>query len=103
MRLKILFQYCQTVLGYSANFSGNADTTALFEGQTDHLVPSLYAALLEGDLFLMAGRTVGHSAIHGGPTLSGLSGGGHVGQRKQPLQSFVRKTVRTLTTEKVSV
>ncbi|KAK0149957.1 hypothetical protein N1851_009281 [Merluccius polli] len=58
--------------GFKKNM-GNAAVTALFEGQTDHLVPSLSAALLECDLFLMAGRMVGHSAIHGGPTLSGLS------------------------------
>ena len=60
-------------MGILCNYSGNAAVTALFEGQTDHLVPSLSAALLECDLFMMAGRMVGHSAIHGGPTLSGLS------------------------------
>ncbi|KAK0136708.1 hypothetical protein N1851_027115 [Merluccius polli] len=58
--------------GFKKNM-GNAAVTALFEGETDHLVPSLSAALLECDLFMMAGRMVGHSAIHGGPTLSGLS------------------------------
>lgn len=52
---------------------GNTAVTTLFEGQADHLVPSLSAALLECDLFVMAGRMVGHSAIHGGPPLSGLS------------------------------
>ncbi|KAJ8007848.1 hypothetical protein DPEC_G00098450 [Dallia pectoralis] len=30
-------------------------------------------ALIDSDLFRMAGRLIGHSAIHGGPTLSGLS------------------------------
>lgn len=47
--------------------------TTMFEGQTDHLVPALSAALIDSDLFLMAGRMIDHSAIHGGPTLSGLS------------------------------
>lgn len=56
-----------------SNCPGNTAVLALFEGQTDHLVPSLSAALLECDLFAMAGRMVGHSAIHGGPSLSGLS------------------------------
>ena len=60
-------------MGILCNYSGNAAVTTLFDGQTDHLVPSLSAALLECDLFMMAGRMVGHSAIHGGPTLSGLS------------------------------
>lgn len=55
-------------MGILSNCSGNAAVTALFEGQTDHLVPSLSAALLECDMFMMAGRMV-----HGGPTLSGLS------------------------------
>ena len=45
----------------------------MFEGQTDHLVPALFAALIDSDLFLMAGRMIGHSAIHGGPSLSGLA------------------------------
>ena len=47
--------------------------TALFEGQTDHLIPSLATALVDSDLFIMAGRIIGHSAVQGGPTLSGLS------------------------------
>ena len=47
--------------------------TMLFEGQTDHLIPSLATALVDSDLFRMAGRVIGHSLIQGGPTLSGLS------------------------------
>ncbi|XP_046890712.1 uncharacterized protein LOC124477148 isoform X1 [Hypomesus transpacificus] len=58
--------------GFKLNL-GNAAVTTMFEGQTDHLVPALSAALIDSDLFLMAGRMIGHSAIHGGPTLSGLS------------------------------
>lgn len=52
---------------------GNAVVTAIFEGQREHLVPNMCVALLECDLFAMAGRMVGHSAIHGGPSLAGLS------------------------------
>lgn len=39
--------------------------TTMFEGQRDHLVPALSAALIESDLFVVAGRMIGHSAIHG--------------------------------------
>lgn len=39
----------------------------------DHHVPSASAVLLESDLYIMAGRSIGHSFLHGGPTLSGLS------------------------------
>ncbi|KAK9971303.1 hypothetical protein ABG768_024677, partial [Culter alburnus] len=49
------------------------NVTRLFDGQKDHLVPSASSVLVESDLFLMAGRMIGHSFIHGGPTLSGLS------------------------------
>ncbi len=53
--------------------SGNTDTTLLFEGESDHLVPSTSQILVESDMFMMAGRMVGHSFIHGGPCLSGIS------------------------------
>lgn len=56
-----------------SHYPGNAAVTALFEGQADHLGLGLSSALLECDLFEMAGRMVGHSAINAGPTLSGLS------------------------------
>ncbi|KAF3856918.1 hypothetical protein F7725_017641 [Dissostichus mawsoni] len=51
---------------------GNSNITLLFEGQQDHLIPSTSQILVESDLFLMAGRMMGHSFIHGGPCLSGL-------------------------------
>lgn len=54
-------------------FVGNTGTTLLFEGEPDHLVPSTSQILVESDLFLMAGRMVGHSFIHGGPCLPGIS------------------------------
>lgn len=45
----------------------------LFEGQPDHLVPCTSQILLDSDLFLVAGRMVGHSFLHGGPALAGIS------------------------------
>ena len=53
-------------------YSGNGDVTILFEGQQDHLVPCASQLLLDSDLFLMAGRILGHSVLHGGPVLVGL-------------------------------
>lgn len=58
--------------GFRINF-GNTGTTLLFKGDPDHLVPSTSQILVDGDLFLMAGRIVGHSFIQGGPCLSGIS------------------------------
>ncbi|CAL8270011.1 unnamed protein product [Arctogadus glacialis] len=58
--------------GFSIHF-GNADVTMLFEGQKDHLIPCASQPLLDSDLFMMAGRMVGHSFIHGGPGLAGIS------------------------------
>ncbi|KAL2085043.1 hypothetical protein ACEWY4_020561 [Coilia grayii] len=58
---------------FNCRIIGNAAVTTLFEGQTDHLVPVLSTSLLDSDLIMMAGRMIGHSVIHGGPTLSGLS------------------------------
>lgn len=36
-------------------------------------MPSSSAFLVESDLFLMAGRIIGHCFLHGGPPLTGLS------------------------------
>ncbi|XP_052440572.1 uncharacterized protein LOC127979271 isoform X2 [Carassius gibelio] len=58
--------------GFSLNL-GNTGVTCLFEGQPDHLVPSSSQFLIESDLFLVAGRMLGHSFLHGGPCLAGLS------------------------------
>ncbi|XP_062851900.1 uncharacterized protein LOC134314974 [Trichomycterus rosablanca] len=58
--------------GFSINL-GNTERTCLFEGEPDHLVPSSSQFLTEGDLFLVAGRMLGHSFLHGGPRLPGLS------------------------------
>ncbi|CAL8387530.1 unnamed protein product [Gadus morhua 'NCC'] len=58
--------------GFSINFA-NADVTRLFDGEPGHLVPSASHFLVESDLFMVAGRMLGHSFLHGGPSLSGLS------------------------------
>lgn len=58
--------------GFSLNF-GIADVTLLFEGEQDHLVPCCSQTLLDSDLFVVAGRMIGHSFLHGGPLLSGIS------------------------------
>ncbi|XP_055011327.1 uncharacterized protein LOC129409400 [Boleophthalmus pectinirostris] len=58
--------------GFHIHFA-NCSVTRLFEGEPSHLVPSASHFLVESDLFLMAGRMMGHSFLHGGPCLSGLS------------------------------
>lgn len=45
----------------------------LFEGEKDHLVPSMSQVIVDSDLFLVAGRIIGHSFLHSGPCLTGLS------------------------------
>lgn len=45
----------------------------MFEGEEDHLIPSTSHLLLESDVFVVAGRMMGHSFLHDGPTLCGLS------------------------------
>lgn len=45
----------------------------MFEGEKDHLVPSASQVLVDSDLFLVAGRMIGHSFLHNGPSLTGLS------------------------------
>lgn len=51
----------------------NCGKTLFFNGQEDHLVPSTYRLLLDSDLFRVIGRMIGHSFLHGGPFLTGLS------------------------------
>ncbi|CAL8303428.1 unnamed protein product [Arctogadus glacialis] len=57
----------------NCRLEANADETRLFEGEPGHLVPSASHFLVESDLFMVAGRMLGHSFLHGGPSLSGLS------------------------------
>ncbi|XP_016343691.1 uncharacterized protein LOC107689983 [Sinocyclocheilus anshuiensis] len=47
--------------------------TLLFEGEKDHLIPSTSQSFLDSDFFVVAGRMIGHSFLHGGPCLTGLS------------------------------
>ncbi|XP_031156039.1 uncharacterized protein LOC116050146 isoform X1 [Sander lucioperca] len=58
--------------GFCINFA-NSNVTRLFEGEPGHLVPSASHFLVESDMFMVAGRMVGHSFLHGGPCLLGLS------------------------------
>lgn len=52
---------------------GNGPLTRIFEGQLDHLVPANSAVMVESELFLMAGRMMGHCFLYGGPSFPGLS------------------------------
>ncbi|XP_065150553.1 G2/M phase-specific E3 ubiquitin-protein ligase-like isoform X1 [Paramisgurnus dabryanus] len=51
----------------------NCGKKLFFNGQEDHLVPSTSRLLLDSDLFRVIGRMIGHSFLHGGPFLTGLS------------------------------
>ena len=53
--------------------TANSNLTRLFEGEPGHLVPSASHFLVESDMFMVAGRMIGHSFLHGGPCLQGLS------------------------------
>lgn len=78
---QFLSPHCLTFVSFSVRpqnilfscFSGNAHITRIFDGEPDHLVPSSSAHLVDSDLFLMAGRMIGHCFLHEGPPLSGLS------------------------------
>ncbi|KAL1249301.1 hypothetical protein QQF64_020306, partial [Cirrhinus molitorella] len=67
--LSMLMQKLTT--GFTLNWGSS--TTALFEGEKNHRVPSASAVLRDSNLFRIAGRMIGHSFLHGGPCLSGLS------------------------------
>ncbi len=47
--------------------------TLLFEGEPDHLVPAASEALIESNLFRVAGKMLAHSFLHDGPHATGLS------------------------------
>lgn len=53
--------------------AGNAGTLKLFEGEPDHLIPLDSEELVESNLFTVAGRMIGHSFLHSGPSFPGLS------------------------------
>ncbi|CAN9516071.1 unnamed protein product [Ophioblennius macclurei] len=58
--------------GFHINLGGAA-VTRLFEGEPDHLIPSVSHKLLSNDMFAAAGRMMGHSFLHRGPSFPGLS------------------------------
>ncbi|KAM8830232.1 uncharacterized protein ACB058_018585 isoform 1-T2 [Synchiropus picturatus] len=60
------------IRGFHIN-TGNGPITQVFEGQPDHLVPSVSLKLLEDNMFVTAGRMMGHSFLHSGPSFPGLS------------------------------
>ncbi|CAL8310478.1 unnamed protein product [Boreogadus saida] len=71
---KYFFSLClnklQTGLHLHLDYTGGK--TILFTGAADHLVPSTSLPLLQGDLFRVAGRIIGHSFLNRGPLLSGM-------------------------------
>lgn len=58
---------------YVLSSTGNAAVLKLFEGEPDHLVPADSEEPIENNLFTMAGRMMGHSFLHNGPSFPGLS------------------------------
>ncbi|XP_076022508.1 G2/M phase-specific E3 ubiquitin-protein ligase-like [Genypterus blacodes] len=60
------------IRGFHINL-GSAAITKVFEGEPDHLIPSASDQLLNRDMFTVAGRMIGHSFLHGGPSFPGLS------------------------------
>ena len=54
-------------------FLWNSCGAMLFEGQSDHLVPSTSKIFLQKDMFIMAERMIGQAFLHSGPCLTGLS------------------------------
>ncbi|XP_051802461.1 G2/M phase-specific E3 ubiquitin-protein ligase-like isoform X3 [Acanthochromis polyacanthus] len=71
---RFFFSTCMEKLrsGFCINFA-NSNHTRLFDGEPGHLVPSASHFLVESDMFMVAGRMIGHSFLHGGPCLQGLS------------------------------
>lgn len=57
----------------SEPLTGNAAILKLFEGEPDHLIPSVSEELIENNMFTVAGRMIGHSFLHSGPSFPGLS------------------------------
>lgn len=53
--------------------AGSLAITKFFEGEPDHLIPSVSDELLDNNMFTIAGRMIGHSFLHGGPSFPGLS------------------------------
>ncbi|KAM8887831.1 uncharacterized protein ACB058_013779 isoform 1-T2 [Synchiropus picturatus] len=60
-------------LQHGFEFKIGSTNVLLFEGEKDHLVPSASQVILDSDLFLVAGRIIGHCFLNEGPCLLGLS------------------------------
>ena len=58
---------------YPSLNEGSAALSSLFEGEKEHRVPSAAVVLRESNLFEMASRMIGHSFLHGGYGVSGIS------------------------------
>lgn len=53
--------------------AGSMAINRVFEGEPDHLIPSVSEELLDNNMFTVAGRMIGHSFLHNGPCFTGLS------------------------------
>ncbi|XP_051282207.1 G2/M phase-specific E3 ubiquitin-protein ligase-like [Dicentrarchus labrax] len=60
------------ISGFHINL-GSAAIVKIFEGEPDHLIPSVSDELLDNNMFTVAGRMIGHSFLHHGPSFPGLS------------------------------
>ncbi|XP_076127984.1 uncharacterized protein LOC143109213 [Alosa pseudoharengus] len=71
---KYFFSLCLKKIqtGLHLDLDNIGGKTLLFIGQMDHLVPSSSLVLLNGDLFRVAGRIIGHSFLNEGPLLTGM-------------------------------
>ncbi|XP_054868630.1 uncharacterized protein LOC118470857 [Amphiprion ocellaris] len=58
--------------GFHINL-GSVAITKIFEGEPDHQIPSVSEELLNSNMFTVAGRIIGHSFLHHGPSFPGLS------------------------------
>ncbi|TMS16394.1 hypothetical protein E3U43_013687 [Larimichthys crocea] len=56
--------------GFHLNL-GNVAINKIFEGEPDHLIPSVLDELLDNDMFTVAGRMIGHSFLYRGPSFPG--------------------------------
>lgn len=73
MRIFVYIAWIIKLVLISLHFLDGPGKTLLFEGEEDHLVPSTSKVLLDSGLFVVAGRIMGHSFIHGGPRFTELS------------------------------
>ncbi|KAG7257295.1 hypothetical protein CRUP_008542 [Coryphaenoides rupestris] len=70
------FFFTQTMAKLQCGFELSIDgpgKTIFFTGESDHQVPSTSRALIDSGLFMVVGKMVGHSILHGGPGLCGVS------------------------------